>query len=313
MKTKRIGASIGASEASGVTRNGNDLLVVSDAAPGAYFSFDVSGERSQVIRLPPDRATRHELSGAALAVDFEAVDVLGDGRIVALSERLRSLIGASGLVVQYDDPLSELGERGLEGLSVLANSDGSSEVAVLWEGGWVEDGEVQAQLRSRLGEPLLPVVLTHRLGRGETGIKVVIEDDRDVTELKVPLPDSETAGWRFRAPDMTWHEWRGENSATERGFIVLLNSQTARQLPGKPKFGPRWLQRFDRTGNPVGRHLDIDEEARKMLGDDRLRDANWEGIGWYETGRRLVLVHDEPNLIDGLPVALVVEVPNSWL
>src|SRR5438034_8562674 len=110
-----------------------------------------------LIRLPPDKVVRHELGGTPLAIDFESLDVLADGRVVALSERLRSLIGDKGLVLQYDDPLSELGERGLEGLAVRPGLDGSSEIAVLWEGGWIEDGEVQAQVRRRLGDPLLPV------------------------------------------------------------------------------------------------------------------------------------------------------------
>jgi hypothetical protein len=54
------------------------------------------------------------------------VDILGDGRIVALSERLRSLISTDDLVVQYDDPLAGLAVRRLD-------ADGS-QVAVLWEG-----------------------------------------------------------------------------------------------------------------------------------------------------------------------------------
>src|SRR5436190_1723956 len=144
MEIKPIKTPIGVTEASGVTRKGNELLIVSDATPGAYFSVDVSAESGPLIRLPPEKVVRHELAGGTpLAIDFESVDVLADGRIVALSERLRSLIGESGLVLQYDDPLSELGERGLEGLAVRALSDGVSQVAVLWEGGWIEDGDVQ--------------------------------------------------------------------------------------------------------------------------------------------------------------------------
>ena len=42
MPIKPIKTAVGVTEASGVTRKGNDLLIVSDAAPGAYFSFDVS-------------------------------------------------------------------------------------------------------------------------------------------------------------------------------------------------------------------------------------------------------------------------------
>ena len=128
----------------------------------------------------------------------------------------------------------------------------------------------------------------------------------------MPQPDRDKDGWRFRAPDLVWHQWRGEGGANELGFIVLLNSQTAREIPGKPKFGPRWLQRFDRMGNPVGSHLDLDEEAKRLLGDNRLQGANWEGLGWYEAGKRLVLVYDASDSIDNIPVALVIDLPGSW-
>jgi len=131
MKIELIEKVAGAAEASGVCRLGNELLIVSDAVPGIYYSFDVSGEPGPLLQLPSDKLVPHELEGATLCVDLEAIDVLADRRVVALSERLRSLIGGSGLVVQYDDPLSELGERGLEGLGVRAGHNGFSEVAVL--------------------------------------------------------------------------------------------------------------------------------------------------------------------------------------
>ena len=183
---------------------------------------------------------------------------------------------------------------------------------MLWEGGWIEDGDVQPQVRRLLGGPLFPVVVTHEIKPSQAGVKLMIEDDRELVELKVPQPDQDKDGWRFRAPDLVWHQWTSESGENELGFIVLLNSQTGRDLPGKQKYGPRWLQRFDRAGNQVGSALDLDEEAKKLLGDDRVRDANWEGLGWYEAGKRLVLVHDAPNKIDDIPVALVVDLPSSW-
>jgi hypothetical protein len=252
---------------------------VSDGAPGAYYSFDVSGEQGPLIRLPPEKVIRHERPGMTLAVDFESVDVLANERIVALSERLRSLIGESGLVSQYDDPLSELGERGLEGLAVRPGLDGVSEVVVLWEGGWIKDEEVQAQVRRRLGDPLLPIVVTHEIKPSQAGVKLIIENDLELVELKVPQADQEKDGWRFRAPDLVWHEWRGGSGEREFGFIVLVNSQTGRKLPGKEEYGPVWLQRFDRVGNPVGSPLNLDEEAKKLLGHDRLREGEWGQSG----------------------------------
>jgi hypothetical protein len=311
IKIEPIEPSRGVTEASGVARHGDQLIVVSDAVPGVYYSLDIGTEPGPLINLAPERLVQHEMHGATLAIDFEAVDILADGRIVALSERLRSLIGENGLVMQYDDPLSELGERGLEGLAVRPGRDGASDVAVLWEGGWVDDQKLQAQLRRRLGQPLLPVILTHELARGAEGLKLKVENDRELIELKVPQPDAEKFGWRFRAPDLVWHEWH-TGDRKEEGFIVLLNSQTVRDLPGKSRFGPRWLMRFDRSGNPVGSHVDLDDLARELLKDDQLRDANWEGLAWYEVGKRLVLVHDKSKNIK-TPVALVIDLPKTWL
>jgi hypothetical protein len=311
---KRVGAATTSAfnEASGITRVGDRLLIVSDANPGAYYSFAIPDSGGPVLKLLPDKVTRHPLGGGeALAVDLEAVDVLADGRVVALSERLRALIGPEGLVVQYDDPLAELGERGLEGLAVRKIEDRSL-VAVVWEGGYVEGGEVQRQVRDRIGSaPLRPVIFTHEITPGETGSKKKVKEDTELVELDVPQADSEPDGWRFRAPDLVWHKGSGV-ADQDWGYIVLLNSQLHQERPGKAKFGPRWLQRFDRAGRPIGVHLDLDQVSRELLGDDRLRDANWEGLGWFEQGRSLVLVYDGPNRIDDVPVALVVPVPATW-
>lgn len=48
MQIKPIKTPVCVTEASGVARKGNELLIVSDAAPGAYYTFDVSGERGRV-------------------------------------------------------------------------------------------------------------------------------------------------------------------------------------------------------------------------------------------------------------------------
>jgi hypothetical protein len=111
MKSETIRISRGVAEASGVARKGDRLLVVSDADPGAYYEFSLAGALGPVIPMPLASVTRQHLAGDELGVDLEAIDVLADGRIVALSERLRSLLSESGIVFQYDDPLSELGER----------------------------------------------------------------------------------------------------------------------------------------------------------------------------------------------------------
>jgi hypothetical protein len=156
----------------------------------------------------------------------------------------------------------------------------------------------------------LPVVVTHEIKPNQAGVKLTFGDDREreLVELKVAQPDRYKERLEFRTPDLVWHQWHGDADKTEFGFIVIVNSRIARNK----QFGPRWLQRFDRTGNQVGSALDLDEEAKKVLGHDRLEGANWEGLGWFEAGKRLVLVHDEPNKVDDIPVALVVDLPSSW-
>ena len=44
-----------------------------------------------------------------------------------------------------------------------------------------------------------------------------------------------------------------------------------------------------------------------------LDDANWEGLGWFESGESLVLVHDKKNkLPDGNPAAVILPLPEAW-
>ncbi|MEX2231076.1 MAG: hypothetical protein WD824_02865 [Cyclobacteriaceae bacterium] len=161
MEITKIKSPTEATEASGIVCRENELLIVSDEVPGVYFSFNISGHRGKVITL--SNGERKTLFKSSLAIDFEAIDFLADERIVALSERLRSLIGATGLIVQYDDQFSELGEKGLEGLAIrpLPAGNGGSKITVLWEGGWVEESEVQPQVFRGLTNQLRPVMLTH--------------------------------------------------------------------------------------------------------------------------------------------------------
>lgn len=182
----------GLDEASGVTRYGDSLLIVSDADPGAYHRLPLADVSGHLVPTLPGSTTRCELRGQGLAVDPEAIDVLADGRIFVLSERLRSLVGEQGIIAQYNDPLSEVGERGLEGLAVRAGSEpGSSRVAVLWEGGYPEPGALLGQLECRIGNgPLRLVVLAHEVEKDQGSFKVKM-DPGDGVELAVwSYPDS---------------------------------------------------------------------------------------------------------------------------
>lgn len=321
-------APTGITGASGVVREDGALLVVSDDSPGCYFRVPIGDSAESLIRIPDDRVERRELlrggsSSFGLAVDLESIDVLADDRVVVLSERLRSILDHHGIVAQYDDPFGEFAEKGLEGLAVRALGEQRSRVAALWEGGYLDEPELPYQLRELAGRALNPVVFVHDVDPGATRVKARVKNATAIVELHPPSPQAESSSsgappFRFRAPDLVWHDWTSESGSREYGFIVLLNSETPPYAPSdsseKPKkdYGPRWLQRFDMTGKPVGSWLDLDASVREVLGNDDLEDANWEGVAWFEPGRRLVLVHDEGPSKLADPAAIIVPIPDEW-
>lgn len=284
-------------EASGIARHGNDLLVVDDSQTGAYFRFALAGDQGPVIRLTPERLTRVPLPHASLATDLESINVLSDGRVVVLSERLRAMFGEDGMVADYGAPLSEFGKRGLEGLAVRPVKNGSL-VAVLWEGGYPEYYQVPEQLQSRVGrQALKPVVQVHLLAAGEQGIQV---RGTNFVALDVPVPRGRGPGaQRFRAPDLVWHR----ATDGEWGFITLLSSMNS---VDRPTYEHHWLQRFSAKGERLGERLDLDA----MVGE-RLKGANWEGLCWFEPGKSLVMVHESHP--EPVPSAFVVQLPEDWL
>jgi hypothetical protein len=293
-------------EASGVTRVGDDLLIVGDDDPGCYFRFAISGQQGPEIKINPTGVTRVQLPHASLAVDLEAIDVLADGRVVVLSERLRALVGKDGIIAEYENPLSEFGNRGLEGLAVRGDKDGASRVAVLWEGGYPEYRDVPRQLRKHVGRiPTCPAVWMHDLKAGETGVEMKDKNKEKYSlrkiELHVPKPPGqEPEAQRFRAPDLVWHEYGNK----EWGLIVLLSSQNSPET-GKPEFVHQWLQRFTVAGTPLGDPIDLN-----TIIPDHLKGANWEGLGWFEEGKSLVVIQDKPP--KGTPTAFIVELPCPW-
>lgn len=156
----------GVVEASSVTRLGPNLIVVTDSDPGAYYTVPVRDNNAKVIPIKAASIRRHTFVAGGLASDVEGVDVLPDGRIVALSERRHALVGDGGLVAEYPDFLGEVGGIGLEGLSARAAARGSAALQRVsadghrvgpspdltqatpelgrrnWEGlGWFEDGQ----------------------------------------------------------------------------------------------------------------------------------------------------------------------------
>jgi hypothetical protein len=287
---------------SGVLRDGDCLLVVDDEEPGIYFRYHLGGARGPMIYLETLPVERVSLPRGDLAIDLESLERLADGRIVVLSERLRSLISAEGVVAEYEGTLGEIGRRGLEGVAVRRLENGSSRVAVLWEGGYPDLNQLPPALHQRVGgRAYRPRILVHDLKPGESPGRIYTHGALRFFELEVPRPRGrEPRAQRFRAADLVWALPSGSQDG--EGFIVLLSSQS---LTPRMEFHYHWLQRFTAEGKPVGEPLDLN-----VLVPPQYLRINWEGLGWFEEGESLVLVHERNTPIP--LVALVVELPESW-
>ncbi len=287
---------------SGVARTENNLLIADDEASGAYFRFRVPEKAPSVFELWP--LARVDLPGASLVLDAESIAVLADGRPVVLSERLRGLVGSEGLVVEYPKAFSEFGNRGLEGLAVAALPGRGSRLAVLWEGGYpADEGTANYLLPPGPEGAFLPVVLIHDLDEGERRVKLSSHSVETVY-LSVPNPGpAEGDDQRFRAPDLVWNAPDPSRGVDESEFIVLLSSENA----SYPKhYKHRWLQRFDREGQPVGNPIDLDR-----LSPAYLNGVNWEGLDWFDYPTSLIVVCEQSPAGPG--AAMIVELPHDWL
>jgi hypothetical protein len=287
-------------EASGIARQGEYLLIVDDEQNGGYFRYRLGPEdRGPLIRMEPGKLERVPIPHSNLATDLESIDVLADGRVAVVSERLRSLFGPEGVITEYDARYAEFGKRGLEGLAVLALPQRVSRLAVLWEGGYPEFDFVPRQLRDRVGRVALrPLLIVHSLAPGARA--VAIHDVKDV-ELQTPLPlGEEPSAQRFRAPDLVWH--RAPDG--EWGFIAILSSLNSL---GERAYLHHWLQRFSAAGQRIGDPFDIDKFAPAAL-----KGANWEGLAWFEDGKSLILVHESAPQDASTVTAMVLPLPEDW-
>jgi hypothetical protein len=286
--------------ASGIVRQGNSLLIAADKVPGAYFQYDLQDEKGPLIPFLPQFLHCKVIPRADLSMDLEGINVLTDGRIVVLSEALFALINEKGIVVQYPESFTEFGGLGLEGVAVRPNPDESSAVAVVWEGGYPEPEKIPFQIKEAARKIAFnPLILLHKIGKNET-VQKMQNNDLTIVELQVSRPEgTEPQAQRFRAPDLVWYKVGEE----EWGFIVLLSSLNRAE---PPEYRYLWLQRFDLTGKPVGEPFDL----KKILPDD-LKPLNWEGLGWFEPGKSLVMTYD--NLGEETPEAYVVDLPKGWL
>ncbi len=313
----------GIEEPSGVTRIGDRIVIVGDDEAGAYFSLEVTGEEIGLVPLDSKRLVPHHLDAGLAALDLESIDRLPDGRIVVLSERFPALFDEDGVLVPYGMRFVELGGRGPEGLAVLAQDDGSARVAILWEGGYPEARQLPPDLDAEIPHhALAPRVLVHRLAKDATPLEMGPADIEREIALQVSKPlGAEPFAQRFRAPDLVWHRFDA-GGGDAWGWIVLLSSGWAEPpAPGSPeecalrendqpvRWCYRHLQRFTVEGAPFGEPFDLD-----TVFPDALRTANWEGLGWFVPGEKLVLVYDEPIAQRRVvpQQAFVMSLPDGW-
>jgi hypothetical protein len=290
-------------EASGVFRQSDSLLVVDDSDSGAYFSVPIAGERDPLIALQGTGVRRIPLPVTPLVPDFEGIDRLADGKLVFLSERLRSLVAEDGPIAEYDSLLGEFANRGLEGVAVRPLPGGVSRIAVVWEGGYPDYASVPWSLRDIAGRRAMrPLVVVHDLNSGVRGVTLKMQDAKLAVELEVPKPaGQEPEAQRFRAPDLVWT--RSPNGSVDDWiFLVLIVSQDSVE---RPQYLYHWLQRFDLKGRPVGEPLDLAQFLPKEVSH-----ANWEGLSWFEPGKSLVLVHEGTRKLPAH--AFILNLPEDW-
>jgi hypothetical protein len=190
----------------------------------------------------------------------------------------KALVTRGKWLADYPDVFDEIGNRGLEGVTVRRASDTTMQVAVLWEGGFHRrrlPRELQAN--SVVNRSLKPFVCVHTIPSDSLrwGAPIMAcSRGAGVVELNVPpAPDS---AQRFRAADLVW-------LPDGQGLLVLLTSQNATSAT-KVRYKYKWLQRFDLQGNlvdgPVELCAPVVPEALRVEGS-----GNVEGLGWFR-GRK---------------------------
>lgn len=284
-------------EVSGITRYGGKLLLVSDDVNGCYFEMKMDDISSAVIPIDPAKLKRIKMKGCEGVGDFESITVLADGRVAVLSEDMHALysqtrIGAGswGVLVQFSQSVTEFGNRGLEGAAALPMPDGSSQVAVVWEGGYPALTSLPDQLQNSLGHSSLqPILVITNVPRNAMGL--LADDTASYRAMHTPklkesgsvsnqplLVDSELPkatdleepvtpfAQRFRSPDLVWHVWQGDDGA-DTGLIVLLTSENAplRGSGAKREFKYKKLQRYDLQGRSYGTAIEINDIVKPIF------------------------------------------------
>ena len=290
-------------EASGIARSGEKLLVVADGDLGNYYEYDISNLRSRhIVISDAERLHSKQVVKEKLYVDLEGIEVLADGEVIVLSERLRSLLSDKGTIISYPSRFGEYAQAGLEGLASRPTQGvmGSYDIAVLWEGGYPIKQFLPAEVSS-VTSALRPIVIIHTLINGVVPrpiTEVVLNTDSlskwvDKKEPKGKEPHA----FRFRAPDLVWHK---------DGFIVLLSSVRMPSKDDSNRYGPAVLQRFDLNGEPIGQPFELSPQLKSQQVPV---NKNWEGLAWYEAGKTLMLVNDDGRHDAHVPL---IDIPLDW-
>ncbi len=332
-------------EASGIFFENDTLWIVSDDVPGTIFVYPLASvPASGVIPIDTASLLRQTISCAAFIGDLESIDRQSDGRFLVLSEDLHALcriesdhaVNSCKLAVQFDQTVTELGNRGLEGLAVKALADGRLLFAAAWEGGYPEYCAIPHQLRSSIGHLALePIVIIDTLP--PSGTIDYLHSPAYYLTLQTPRPDTASAsGQRFRISDLVWNQ-NAELSQGDR-FIALLSSADSPDIQSgqKRRFQYKWLVQYDLTGFPVSAPCDItpllkdcwarfaanelnslsaplQSHAREFgaqAAAANWENVNWEGLAWFEPGKSLVLIYDG-SPVDP-PFAFVIHLPEEW-
>ncbi|MEM7429420.1 MAG: hypothetical protein AAF441_25360 [Pseudomonadota bacterium] len=320
------------SEASGIIRVGDKLLIVGDDHHGIIFHVKPGDLSRTVIRLKKGQSKARKLnSSRRFARDLESIGKLPDGRIVVLSEHTSALIDDKGkLVAIYDGPFYSFGNRGLEGLAIRELAQARARVAVLWEGGFPQQRKLFWDLHGVFGGKvkLEPVILVHDLKKDAKNVEIRArmgtepevtlkpgKVNAELIKLATPvIPALDAVGTGLRAPDLVWHKLKTDQDR-KWGFIVLLSHYD----PGDKNLNFKLLHKFDTDGRACGTPQGLNEliEAASLAAtpDDGKANVkwNWEGMDWFDRARKtkLIMVADRPK--GKAAKAVVIKPARAWL
>ena len=126
-----------------------------------------------------------------------------------MSERLRAVVRDWQTLVEFQEPFTELGNRGLEGLSIRpSEKPGWSSVIVCWEGGFPEEKDLPFLPGKTLPSQYQnPVVVKFKIDNFSQPLEAKSEAKKKghiaVHQYDVIIPQED--GWAFRLTDLVWH------------------------------------------------------------------------------------------------------------